>query len=199
MPYQRALPWLTSNTINPLVHTALAGGCAVMGFGARDLPLVTGGTGKALERLRGLVGTTPSLALGSSDTLQPKSVAAVACRRLGLAHQMETLALLADHNFFLDLEHIDMSISIETMDIEAARAFFLETFDEVEAFRLMYPSDWQQNLVGDYLNKWIVCIEVRPRIQFLDNVILLRKLCTHVDTILKMIQSIAITDVPPTE
>lgn len=87
-----------------------------------------------------------------------------------------------------------MSISIDNMDVETARSFFLQTFDEVEAFRLMYPSDWQQHLVGDYLNKWIVCIEVRPRIQFLDNVTLLRKLCTHVDTILKMIQSITIIE-----
>lgn len=81
-------------------------------------------------------------------------------------------------------------MDISTMDEAQCKTFFNETFGALENFRLMYPTEWRQNLTGDILNKYIVCVEVHPKIQSLQGLALLRKLVTHLNDVLIWAQNI---------
>lgn len=76
------------------------------------------------------------------------------------------------------------------MDESQCKAFFAETYGALENFRLMYPTEWRQNLTGDILNKYIVCVEVHPKIQSLQGVTLLRRLAQHINDVLLWAQGI---------
>lgn len=76
------------------------------------------------------------------------------------------------------------------MDLDACKSFFTETYTALEVFRLMYPTEWRQNLTGDIMNKYITCVEVESKIMSLTNETLLRKLCLHVNDVLVWAQAI---------
>lgn len=92
-------------------------------------------------------------------------------------------------------------MDITLMDVAACQAFFNETYGALEVFRLMYPTEWRQNLTGDILNKYITCVEVQSKIMSFTNETLLRKLCIHVNDVLVWAQaiesSLTTNDVPP--
>lgn len=81
-------------------------------------------------------------------------------------------------------------MNISTMDATACQVFFNQTFSALEVFRLMYPTEWRQNLTGDILNKYITCVECQPKIMSFTNETLLRKLCLHVNDVLVWAQAI---------
>lgn len=85
---------------------------------------------------------------------------------------------------------LNYRMNISTMDVTACQVFFNQTFSALEVFRLMYPTEWRQNLTGDILNKYITCVECQPKIMSFTNETLLRKLCLHVNDVLVWAQAI---------
>lgn len=75
------------------------------------------------------------------------------------------------------------------MDEEQCRTHFQETFRQIDSFRLMYPSTWN-DLIGNFINKWVVCMEVFPKIHTFTSLSLLEKLCEHVDTIWAAVENV---------
>lgn len=86
-------------------------------------------------------------------------------------------------------------MDLATMDEAQCKAFFTETYAALENFRLMYPTEWRQNLTGDILNKYIVCVEVHPKLEQLQGLPLLRRLALHINDVLIWAQ--AIENPPP--
>lgn len=85
----------------------------------------------------------------------------------------------------------DLPEFIGAMNSTAAKAYFLSTYTDIENFRLMYPTEWQEVLQSDQwiVNKWVVCMEVQRRIDALEGDNLLRRLAHHVYTIWEAIQA----------
>lgn len=73
---------------------------------------------------------------------------------------------------------------IAQMDETTARAYFNETFEQVEVFRLMYPSLWNL-LAGETRNKYIVCVEVYPKLDRLYGESFLQRLALHAHDVLQ--------------
>lgn len=80
---------------------------------------------------------------------------------------------------------------IQQMDEATARAYILETFKALEDTRFMFPSQWRQSLTGDVLNKYIVMVEVQPKIQYLQGETLLRRLALHAYDVAQWAQLVA--------
>lgn len=78
--------------------------------------------------------------------------------------------------------------TIALMDEETAKSYFVDAYDDIETLRLMYPNEWREQLAGAILNKWIVCMEVRPKVEILIGEALWRKLALHAYDVLTFVQ-----------